>query len=120
MRACVRACVRACGAFTPLAAASHLLQPARFNMCLVGAVCKGGINCGSAYFNSSVGIGAKVNRDLLEAIHAGLRQLAGPWLIGADWNCTPAELTATGWLKLVGGPVCRHANPGANFQLQSL
>lgn len=46
-------------------------------MPLMGALCKGGIYCGSAYLNASVGISAKVNRDLLEAIHSGIRQLSG-------------------------------------------
>ena len=27
----------------------------------------------------------------------------GPWILGGDWNCTPAELGATGWLRKVGG-----------------
>ncbi len=30
-----------------------------------------------------------------------LRALLGPWAIGGDWNCTPEELAATGWLQLV-------------------
>lgn len=89
----------------PLKAAEHLLQPGRFTMKVVNAICRGGVNCGSVYLNHSVGADARLNRDLLEAIHPGLRLLSGPWLIGGDWNETPAALAATEWLKLVGGTV---------------
>ena len=30
---------------------------------------------------------------------------SGPWIMGADWNCTPAQLAKTGWLKMVKGQI---------------
>ena len=34
-----------------------------------------------------------------------LSRISGPWLLAGDWNCTPDELAATGWLQLVGGEI---------------
>lgn len=37
-----------------------------------------------------------------------LASLVGPRIVGGDWNCTPADLQATGWLKKVGGVIRAH------------
>ena len=34
-----------------------------------------------------------------------LATLKGPWVLAADFQCTPAQLEATGWLKMVEGKV---------------
>ena len=34
-----------------------------------------------------------------------LKTLNGPWILAADFNATPEQLTETGWLKLVGGVI---------------
>ncbi len=39
------------------------------------------------------------SRDLLKGVAGVLMRVAGTWLIGGDWNCTPEQLTATGWLR---------------------
>jgi hypothetical protein len=75
----------------------------RFRMKQLGAVCRGGIDFGSCYLHSSIGIAAKKNLDLLHKIAGVLRQLAGPWILAGDFNGTPEELEATGFLKLAGG-----------------
>ena len=49
------------------------------------------------------GITAKPNLDLLESVAHTLKSLKGCWIIGGDWNCTPAQLLATGWPAKVGG-----------------
>ena len=67
----------------------------RFKIRLVGAVVKGGINLGGCYLHSSLGITAKANMDLLQSMAAVLSTLSGPWIIGADWNCTPEQLEKT-------------------------
>ena len=77
----------------------------RFAMERVAAMGKGGIHCGSAYMFNGVGIAAKCNLDLLDTMAFTLSGLVGPWIIGGDWNCTPAELEPTGWSKKVGGLV---------------
>ena len=85
-----------------------LHQPGHFGMKHVGALGRGGCHFGSVYFTSMVGQGgitAKWNLDLLETIALTLFVLKGAWIIGGDWNSTPAELIATGWVKKVGGVV---------------
>ena len=64
---------------------------------------KEGIHCGSAYLFSEGGIAAKWNLDLLDTMAFTISGLVGPWIIGGEWNCTPAELEAAGWLETVGG-----------------
>ncbi len=76
---------------------------ARFRLRHIGAVCRGGLYLGSAYLHDSVGVTAQCNLDLLHAMAAELRLVGGCWIVGGDWNCTPAELAATGWLELVDG-----------------
>ena len=66
----------------------------------------GGINYGSCYLHSSLGITARANMDLLQSIAAVLSTVEGPWVLGGDWNCTPEQLEKTGWLRLVKGKVC--------------
>jgi hypothetical protein len=77
----------------------------RFKIRVVGAVVRGGINVCSCYFHSSLGIAAAPNMNILQAVAAVLSTIGGPWIIGADWNCTPEQLTKTGWLKMVKGQV---------------
>ena len=77
----------------------------RFTVKHVGAVCRGGLHIGSAYLNSSLGIKHKRNLDMLQAIAGVLATLKGPWVLAADFQCTPEQLEATGWLKLVKGKV---------------
>ena len=75
---------------------------------MLGGLGRGGCHFGSVYCTSMVGQGgltAKCNLDLLETIGFTLSGLKGCWTIGGDWNCTPAELIATGWVKKVGGVV---------------
>ena len=73
----------------------------RFKLRLIGAVVRGGINFGSCYFHSPMGITATPNMNMLQAVAAVLSTLGGPWIIGADWNCTPDQLAKTGWPKMV-------------------
>ena len=73
-----------------------------FAMRRVVAMGKGGVHCGSAYLFSEGCVAAKWNLDLLDTMAFTISGLIGPWIIGGDWNCTPAELEATGWLKRLG------------------
>ena len=77
----------------------------RFTVKHIGAVCKGGLHVASAYLYSWLGVKHKLNLDLLQAIAGVLSTLKGPWVLAADFQCTPAQLEATGWLKLVKGKV---------------
>ena len=64
-----------------------------------------GMHCGTPYMFCGVGVTAKCNLDLLESMAFALSGLTGPWILGGGWNCTPAELEATGWVEKVGGVV---------------
>ena len=59
----------------------------------------------SAYMTSAVGVQAKCSLDHLQDMAKVLAAVVGPWCVGGDWNCTPEQLAATGWLALVGGIV---------------
>ena len=50
------------------------------------------------------------NRVRLSRMGAFLRLLAEPWMVLADWNATPEELSATGWLAEVGGIITTPSN----------
>ena len=75
---------------------------------------KGGAHLGSVYLFNQVGVSAKCNLDLLEAVAHTLDNLVGPWIIGGDWNCSPSDLINTGWLKRVGGTVHAPTSPTCN------
>ena len=53
----------------------------------------------------TIGIRAEANLDLLDTVSCTLSGLKGPWCIGGDFNCTPAQLIDTGWLAKVGGVI---------------
>ena len=82
-----------------------ILVPDRVTAVLVGAICRGGVHFVTVYFHHSVGLKAKVNQDLLHALAAFLNFLEGPWIVSADFQGTPEQLTDTGWLELVKGAV---------------
>ena len=80
-------------------------EPSRVGIRRIGAVCPGGLHVGSCYLTSAVGVTASCNLKLLESLAFVLSRIRGPWVLAGDWNCTPQELTDTGWLQLVGGVV---------------
>ena len=80
-------------------------HPGRIHLRRVGAVCKGGVHVISLYCYDRFPINGKTNLDLLHHLAAIICKLVGPWILAADFNCTPAELIATGFLKLVSGQV---------------
>ena len=84
---------------------------ARFTTKHVGAVCKGGFHLCSGYLHTGIGIQSKRNLDWLQAAAGVISTLSGPWILAADFNCTPQQLEATGWLKLVGGTIISPNHP---------
>ena len=78
----------------------------RFQVKKIGAICKGGLFGATCYMYSKIGIRAKANLDLLHAMAAVLRQCGALWVLSGDFNTTPQELRATGWLELVEGVIC--------------
>ena len=89
---------------TPLAGDWPQLD-GRFDAKRIGAVARGGVTVATCYLHTGIGIGAEANLNLLHAIAAALRPCVGNWLLGGDFNCTPDQLRATGWLELVGGRI---------------
>ena len=89
-------------------ASKQLHAKGHFCMKRVAAMGKGGVHVGTPYMFSMAGKGgiqAECNLDLLDSMAFTLSGLVGPWILGGDWNCTPDELTATGWLQKVGGVI---------------
>ena len=96
------------GLSLPVAAAqTPACAAGRFGVRRAGAVCRGGIHLAAVYLHTSVGAAAQQNLDLLEEVAATLRALCGPWVLGGDFNATPAELASTGFLRLLGGAVIK-------------
>jgi len=87
------------------------LLKGRFSVKHIGAVCKGGIHFASGYLWCSVGLKHTSNQDYLQAVAGVLKTLRGPWIFAADFQNTPEELEASGWLKLVGGKIVAPAVP---------
>ena len=82
----------------------------RIAACHVGAVCKGGFHILSVYLWHSEGLTAR-NLDLLQTLAHVISRLRGPWLLAGDFNITPQELVASGWLQLVRGCCCAPQAP---------
>ena len=82
----------------------------RLNVKWSGAVMAGGFHCGSLYMHDGVGIQHETNTKLLHGTAARLCMLQGPWVLSADYNCTPKELAAMGFLKLVAGHIVHPKN----------
>ena len=92
----------------------HLHPQGRFSCKKANAILKGGYHLGCIYQTDTVGALAKCNLDQLESVAYTLDGLKGPFVIGGDWNCTPAELKATGWLKRVNGVIVAPSAPTCN------
>ena len=89
-------------------------HPGRVHVRKVGAVCKGGVHIISLYCYDKFPINGKTNLSLLHHVAAITRKLVGPWILAADFNCTPALLEATGFLKLAGGQMHAPEAPTCN------
>ena len=74
---------------------------------------------GSAYFHDTIGPDVKLNCELRRTIAFTTTSLKGPWILAADWNCTPAQLQATGWLQEVGGVACARRTATCNGRVTS-
>ncbi len=86
---------------------------ARYTRRWIGCVCRGGLHVASIWPIPSVGL-SEENLQLLQEVAEDLGSLTGPWVVGGDWNLTPQQLAASGWLGLVGGVVCAPAKPTCN------
>ena len=79
----------------------------RVNLKWIGAAMPGGFHCGSLYLHDGIGLGHELNQKVLHGVAARVNLLQGPFVLSADWNGTPEELVATGFLKLIQGHIVR-------------
>ena len=86
---------------------------ARYHRRWIGAICKGGLHCGSTYPTVNEGMSA-VNCDLLQGIAEDVAALRGPWLIGGDWNMSLETLVASGWPHFVNAIVFAPPTPSCH------
>ena len=63
----------------------------------------------SAYLRPGLGLAGE-NLRRLQALGALVGATRHPWIIHADWNLEPEELTASQWLVLVGGSIMMPAD----------
>ena len=77
----------------------------------VSMIAKCGITIVSIYFHDGQGPASEANMAIMQAVAAFLATIDGPWVICADFNCTPAELKSTGWAQMIGGEICATEGP---------
>ena len=82
------------------------------------AVCRGGVGLGACYLVAGCGVTNSRNQSILQEAANQIRSWQGPWILGGDFNCSPEELTATGWLNLVDGVI--HATKEATCLRRTL
>ena len=87
------------------AAVGVVCHAGRFQLQKVGAVCRGGMHLGSLYLRDMIGPSDPRNLEILGVVAQKLKVIAGPWIIGGDFNTSPEELAATGFLQLASGTV---------------
>ena len=58
----------------------------------------------SGWLHHTEGLSAR-NLALLDEWANVIRNLRGPWIVAADWNCTPKEMSETLWIERVHGVV---------------
>lgn len=77
-------------------------RSARIHVRWMGAAVRGGIHLVTAWPHHTEGPTPR-NLDILDELARVIASIKGPWIIGADWNMTPATLAATGWLDFIDG-----------------
>ena len=94
---------------------------ARVIVAWVGAGLRGGLHLVSVYLFPSEGLSDR-NRVLLEEVARLVTTVRGPWLVGGDFQMSPDQLRASGWVAWVGGrvfcagqPTCTSAVEGAEL-----
>ncbi len=85
----------------------------RIQLAWTASILRGGLHLGSVWLKDTEGM-SPTNLAILDAITEALGRLHGPWVLGGDWNVTPAELTASGWLNVVDGIIVATNLPTCN------
>ncbi len=79
----------------------------------LGAICRGGIHCACIYLHTAQGL-SDANLECLDQVAAGLAAMEGPWILAGDFNVTPEQLAASGWLELTKGVIVAPTRPTCN------
>ena len=79
----------------------------------LGAVMRGGIHLCSIWLVHSQGL-SETNLAILAEAAALLGAIAGPWVIGGDWNISPQLLESCGWLDVIHGKIVATPLPTCN------
>ena len=87
----------------------------RLHLAWVGGILRGGLHLGSIWLKDCEGL-SPTNLAILDAAAAALGRIRGPWLLGGDWNITPEELHASGWLDVVDGLIVASLSPPATVK----
>jgi hypothetical protein len=72
---------------------------------------KGGVHLITVYLWTGEKPTSARNRALLEIVARMIDALDGPWILGGDMQCSPAEFNASNWPRMVGGQVVAPAMP---------
>eukprot|EP00973_Karenia_brevis_P025544 3525646-Karenia_brevis.AAC.1 len=88
----------------PVLEQSWTVVPGRATAARVSMGPKGGMVLISAYLQDTIGPVGE-NWVLLLRVAELIHSLGTPWAVGADWNCSPDELEASGWLGMIGGSI---------------
>ena len=78
-----------------------------------GGFLRGGLHCCSIYLKDSEGA-SETNLNLLQEVAIFLSCLRGPWIVGGDWNMSPAVLASTQFLSMVRGVIVAPTAPTCN------
>ena len=77
---------------------------ARLQVVVIDAGFRHGFALASLYCLHAIGVSGP-NVILLEVLAATLDMLGLPWVVGGDWNLSPAELEQSSWLSVVDGAI---------------
>ena len=80
-------------------------------------VVRGGVHLITAYLWTSEPPTSMRNRALLEALAQLLDALSGPWIVSADWQCSPDALTCAGVPAMLHGRIFAPSVPTCGSEI---
>ncbi|CAK0834712.1 unnamed protein product, partial [Prorocentrum cordatum] len=82
----------------------HCVCPARASLLHLSHGPKGGLLVGTMYLHGSEDLSER-NRHILCAMGQAVKSAGLPFILSADWQVAPEELTESGWVAGIGGVV---------------
>ncbi|CAK0881318.1 unnamed protein product, partial [Prorocentrum cordatum] len=90
--------------FSQLEGLPHCACPARASLLHLSHGPKGGLLVGTMYLHDSEDLSER-NWHILCAMGQAVKSAGLPFILSADWQVTPEELTESGWVAGIGGVV---------------